>query len=77
MSNNHQKENNPFYGKRHTLKSLNLIKSAAKKTKKQRKNKNRINLPILSTQSLEVKITDIETNITTFLFFNSKKPLKL
>jgi hypothetical protein len=25
-----RKENNPFYGKRHTLKSLNLIKSAAK-----------------------------------------------
>ena len=34
-----KKENNPFYGKRHTLKSLNLIKSAAKKTNKQQKQK--------------------------------------
>ena len=30
MSENRKKENNPFYGKRHNLKSLNLIKSAEK-----------------------------------------------
>ena len=45
MSENRKKENNPFCGKRHTLKSLNLIKSTAKK---------RINMPISSTRSLEV-----------------------
>ena len=67
MSENRKKENNPFYGKRHTLKSLNLIKSAAKKNKK-----NRINLPISSTRSLEVEITELETKNYYCLFFNSK-----
>ena len=33
MSENRKKYNNPFYGKTHTLKSLNLIKSIATKKK--------------------------------------------
>jgi group I intron endonuclease len=52
MSENRKKENNPFYGKTHTLKSLNFIKFAAK---------NRIKSPI---PGLEVEITDLETKLT-------------
>ena len=47
MSEKRKKENNPFYGKRHTLKSLNLIKSAAKKQNKTKQNnkQNKQSLP--------------------------------
>jgi group I intron endonuclease len=66
MSENRKKENNPFYGKRHTLKSLNLIKVAAK---------NRLNLPNSNTRSLEVEITDLETKTTT-VYFSIRKAAK-
>lgn len=44
--------NNPFYGKKHTKKSLTLLKSAAA---------NRIKPPV---PGIEVEITDLETNLT-------------
>jgi len=39
------------------------------------KNKNRINLPISSTRSLEVEITELETKITT-VYFSIRKAAK-
>jgi len=58
MSENRKKENNPFYGKIHTLKNLNFIKSAAKNNKS----------AIFSTRSYEVEITELETKFTTVYF---------
>jgi group I intron endonuclease len=53
MSENRKGESNPFYGKKHTLDSLELIKFAAK---------NRTNPPVAV---LEVEITDLDTKTTT------------
>jgi hypothetical protein len=53
MSKSRMKENNPFYGKKHSKESLTLLKAASAK---------RIKSPVTG---IEVEITNLETKITT------------
>lgn len=53
MSTNRKGKSNPFFGKKHSHKSIELMKNAAK---------NRVKLPV---PGIEVEVFDIEKNMST------------